>query len=109
MKKFVVFSADWCEPGNRIKKVLELFAEKNKILLEVYDLNSDEAKKKNIGSSPVLHIYPSGRKVAKEKIQKTYGYLSVSGDYKKMLEITDTSVEIKTFDQIIDDLKKEIE
>lgn len=109
MKKFVIFTADWCEPGNRMKEVLEQFADRNKITLEVHDLESEEAKKKYVKSSPVIHIYPNGRKVAKDKIYKLYGYLWGNSDYSKMCEVTGTSVEIKTFDQIIDDLKKEIQ
>lgn len=108
MKKFVLFTADWCEPGNRIKEVLLKFADRNKITLEVYDLESQEAKKKHVKSSPVIHIYPNGRKVAKDKIYKLYGYLTGNSDYSKMCEVTGTSVETKTFDQIIHDLKKEI-
>ena len=108
MKKFVIFSADWCEPSNRIKKVLEQFADRNKITLEVHDINSSEAKKKYVKSVPVIHIYPNGRKVAKDKIYKLYGRLAPTDDYSKMYEVTGTSVEIKTFDQIINDLKNEI-
>lgn len=109
MKKFVIFAADWCEPGNRIKEVLKQFAERNKITLEVYDLESEEAKKKYVKSSPVIHIYPNGRKVAKDKIYKLYGYMSGNSDYNKMCEVTGTTIEIKSLDQIIHDLKKEIQ
>ena len=108
MKKYVNFSADWCEPGNRIKEVLKQFADRNKITLEVHDINSSEAKKKYVKSVPVIHIYPNGRKVAKDKIYKLYGRLAPTDDYSKMYEVTGTSVEIKTFDQIINDLKNEI-
>jgi thiol-disulfide isomerase/thioredoxin len=109
MKKFVIFSADWCEPSNRIKEVLQQFADRNKITLEVHDINSSEAKKKYVKSVPVIHIYPNGRKVAKDKIYKLYGRLAPTDDYSKMYEVTGTSIEIKTFDQIIHDLKKEIQ
>ena len=108
MKKFVIFTADWCEPGNRMKEVLKQFADKNKITLEVHDINSSEAKKKYIKSVPVIHIYPKGFKIAKDKIYKLYGHLAPTNDYSKMYEVTNTSVEIKTFNQIINDLKKEI-
>lgn len=108
MKKFVLFTADWCEPGNRMKEVLQKFADRNKITLEVYDLESEEAKKKYVRSSPVIHIYPNGRKVAKDKIYKLYGYLTGNSGYSKMCEITGTSIQTKTFEDILIGLQDEV-
>jgi thiol-disulfide isomerase/thioredoxin len=106
MKKFVVFSADWCQPGKKITDALQVFADKNKIILEVHDLESELAKKNRVRSSPVIYIYATPK--SRTYQYRLYGYHIPSQWEKEMVEIIGTDVKTKSFDQILAGLIGEI-